>query len=106
MKLFNITDVPTDPLRAQGLLNVPIKVVNVVIPPGESREVAETARALSELSSYLRARAVSRDLLPASYAAAKGLNTDGTPLKVEPEAPTEVGAPVEEASGGSVKRRK
>lgn len=41
MKVYNLTNTSTDALRNAGLLNVRIKVGDVVIPPGGSADVAK-----------------------------------------------------------------
>lgn len=90
MKVFNITDASTAALRNQGMENLPFRVGEVVVKPGDSAVLRGTAKERSELHPLVKSGAAAIDELPAWYAAKRGLNVDGSPI------PT-VEAPVEES---------
>ena len=79
MRVFNLTDVPTSSVTAQGLLNAPIQVGGVVIAPGKSAEVAVVP--MSDIQRLLTAGALALNSLPESYVKAKArfLRTKPTP---------------------------
>jgi hypothetical protein len=90
MRVFNITDSDTQALRAQGLSNQHLRIVDTVIPCGGSAELRGTAREKSEMRIYLKVRAITIDELPEDYAAMRGVRVDGSPLEppeFEDEAP-------------------
>lgn len=114
MKVFNITDVETRPLKQQGLRNVPIKVGETVIPPGESRVLRGTARERSEVSAFVRKGAAAVEQLPPWYAHRRGLLVSGAshpkesavPASTpEPSEPSESSELSEAASSSKMKTR-
>lgn len=84
MKVFNLTDVETRTLKQQGLKNVPVKVGDTVIPPGEARELRGSARERAEASALVRRGAIAVDSLPPGYAHKRGLLLSGA-KKPEPK---------------------
>jgi len=84
MRCFNLTDVETPELRQRGLVNVPLAVRSVLIPPGEVREVPDDTLARRAVASYVSIGALSVDVLPPAYALRK--DRDLKPGKVPEKA--------------------
>lgn len=81
MKVCNLTDVPTAALQLQHLVNVSIRVKDVVIGPGAVHEFPARYRRFV-LNAHLNCGALHIGEPPAEYLAKK-------PVKEEPATPTE-----------------
>ncbi len=71
MKVFNVSDQPTDTLRARQLVGVAVRVGDKVVMPGESLEVPDSMRHELRGASMVRAGALYLDAPPKGYEAAK-----------------------------------
>ena len=67
MKVFNLTDIPTDKLERLGLVKRTFVVACQVIEPGDSVEVDDNASVRASIKSQLDAGAVAVDELPEEY---------------------------------------
>lgn len=67
MKVFNLTDVPTDKLHTAGMLNRPFVVGDALIQPGASREVADTSLNRAAAAKFVEIGIASIDRLPPYY---------------------------------------
>ncbi len=73
MKVFNLTDVVTPPLRRQGLAETSIKVDDVVIASGTCGEVRDTPANRKYLQqSFVVRGAVALDRVPKDYTGTAG----------------------------------
>ncbi len=82
MRVYNLTDVPTQALSAAGLVNVPLNVSGVIIQPGENKEVPVLG---PDADRYIRVTAIHvGDSPPKNY-------TPNVPQQVQaaPPAPAE-----------------
>lgn len=71
MKIFNLTDFPTDEMRAGGQDNIPVVFARRVINPGTFVEIEEEDSILEALRGYVAAGILSRDVLPPAYVVRK-----------------------------------
>lgn len=85
MRVYNLTDVPTTALSARGLVNVPLKVGGVDIPPGEHRDVRSLG---ADEQTFLRCGALSVGEPPSWYRAQKALVPAPMPPPSPPEEPS------------------
>ena len=71
MKVYNLTDVPTDLLEVRQLVGCPVKVGNTVVMPGTWAEIPDRADALSDVNRYRVIGVLAVDVLPEQYVKAK-----------------------------------
>jgi hypothetical protein len=85
IEVFNLTDVPTESLKAYGLLSQQIVVGEDLVGPGASVKVPDEASTRAKLQHLLSVGAVALDKLPPEYVVAKA----GPQPVRGPEAPTD-----------------
>lgn len=80
MKVFNLTDVSTPPLRRQGLAGCSIQVDGVSILPGTCAEVRDTPANRKYLQqSFVVRNAIAMDRLPKGYKGTAGQKKEEPP---------------------------
>ena len=84
MKVFNLTDVPTEKLVQSKLLNVTLVVGRTAVGPGESVDITEEPHILAQLIGYEKIGAMSRISLPAEYIGAKQPARPKVAASIEP----------------------
>lgn len=95
MKVFNLTDVSTPALVAQGLVGQQIVVGAQLLPPGGFAEVEDTHHRRQQLASMVALGALSIDKLPPAYIRAKSDMAPPPPPPPAPEPPKVEPAPTE-----------
>lgn len=91
MKVFNLTDVPTEKLQQFGLVNQSIALGEVLLHPGTSMEIPPDHVALQGgLQHFVDVGAVSLGEAPDSYRGGKEQGKT-KPLEVPPPAETKPG---------------
>lgn len=73
MRVFNLTDVATDKLSKEKLVNTPIVIGRHLIAPGKSIEVEDTPALRLAASKYVQLGCAAVDTLPHAYLRAKEL---------------------------------
>jgi hypothetical protein len=86
MKVFNLTDVPTDALQRRGLVNQAFAVGPELLGPGAEGDFAEADRA--SLWPLVDLGMAALDTAPPEYTAAKGLRAPPAPPPVPTAAPS------------------
>ncbi len=91
MKIFNLTDVPTDELQRRSLCDQTIVVGNKAIAPGACEEVSDEYRTLTmaAVAQLVSVGAVAVNELPPQYALAKSK----APMKQKEEKAEEIPPP-------------
>ncbi len=71
MRVFNLTDLPTETLTNRGLLLQHIAVAGRMVAPGEYVDVESSAKVTSDLEFLVTVGAVAIDTLPPPYVMAR-----------------------------------
>jgi len=103
MKVFNLTDVPTDALAQYQMVDQTLHIGEFTIAPGESVEVGpnEETFVRAHLTHFLTAGAVAVDEVPESYT--KGKATKGTDKGKDPPSAKSVDKPSRSTHSGPEK---